>query len=44
MRASSASRVEAGDHQSDADVKGDGAPLSGYASPSAPPPSDSGSR
>jgi hypothetical protein len=28
--------VETGDHQSDADVKGDGAPLSGYVSPSSP--------
>jgi CHAP domain len=29
--------VEAGQNQSDADVKGDGAPLSGYVSPSSPP-------
>jgi len=29
--------VEAGDHQAFADVKGKGAPLSGYVSPSAPP-------
>ncbi|HVT42433.1 MAG TPA: CHAP domain-containing protein [Acidimicrobiales bacterium] len=28
--------VETGDHQSDADVKGDGAPLSGYVAPSSP--------
>ena len=33
--------VELGDHQAIADVKGHGAPLSGYVSPSAPPPSTS---
>jgi hypothetical protein len=33
--------VEAGTQQAYADVKGEGAPLSGYVSPSAPPGSDS---
>lgn len=33
--------VEAGDHQSDADVQGDGAPLSGYVSPVPAPSSRS---
>jgi hypothetical protein len=35
------SLVEAGTQQAYADVKGNGAPLSGYVSPSAPPASDS---
>jgi hypothetical protein len=33
--------VEVGQHQASADIKGDGAPLSGYASPLAPPSSSS---
>ncbi len=33
--------VELGDHQADADVKGNGAPLSGYVSPSSPEVSSS---